>query len=158
MVHLKFRLSFIAIPVICIFMLFWLIFRSTNQDPFQTNQLPVLEMGQLNNFDLQIENASMDSANIVPMPPPYWHSIWTDTDLNNYDNNLLVVGGTDGSGSRRAVSLLANLGVKMVSEDFDTFDVHANEIGGWPKLVRPIIEVLVCIFIIWSGSIFDVDI
>lgn len=53
---------------------------------------------------------------------------------------VLVVGGTDGSGTRRVVQTLTELGVKMVSEDPETFDIHADLVGGWPTIVRPIIE------------------
>ncbi|CAM9637138.1 unnamed protein product [Choristocarpus tenellus] len=55
----------------------------------------------------------------------------------------LVVGGTDGSGTRGVVALLQRLGVPMVIEDGGTLDVHgapymAKE--GWPELVQPILE------------------
>ena len=75
------------------------------------------------------------------LPPPMTHSITTESEhfrLNS--NSLLVVGGTDGSGSRRAVTLLAALGVKMITEDQFTYDIHANEVGGWPNLVKPVID------------------
>ena len=75
------------------------------------------------------------------MPPPMVHSISTDGNYYRPDtNNLLVVGGTDGSGSRRAVTLLAALGVKMITEDQFTYDIHASEVGGWPNFVKPVIE------------------
>lgn len=54
---------------------------------------------------------------------------------------MLVVGGSDGSGTRRVVWLLAVLGVRMVAEDSHTYDIHANSIGGWPSIVTPVIEV-----------------
>jgi hypothetical protein len=53
---------------------------------------------------------------------------------------VLVVGGTDGSGTRRVVQLLTNLGVLIVSEDPETYDIHADLFGGWPKVVTPILE------------------
>jgi hypothetical protein len=53
---------------------------------------------------------------------------------------MLVVGGTDGSGSRRVVSLLVALGVRMVSEDPETYDIHADVVGGWPKMVTPVLR------------------
>jgi hypothetical protein len=53
---------------------------------------------------------------------------------------VLVVGGTDGSGTRRVVQLLTNLGVLIVSEDPETYDIHADLFGGWPKVVAPLLE------------------
>jgi len=54
---------------------------------------------------------------------------------------LLVVGGTDGSGTRRVVQLLADLGVVMVSEDPGTFDIHGAVMkGGWPPVIKPVLE------------------
>jgi len=48
----------------------------------------------------------------------------------------IIVGGTDGSGTRAVVTLLSNLDVLMVKDDACTFDVHAGEMGGWPPVVR----------------------
>ncbi len=56
------------------------------------------------------------------------------------DNSFLVVGGTDGSGTRRVVELLTLLGVTMVSEDPATYDIHADIVGGWPPVVSPVLE------------------
>lgn len=55
------------------------------------------------------------------------------------DNSVLVVGGTDGSGTRRVVEVLTQLGVSMVSEDPETYDIHADIVGGWPRIVDPVI-------------------
>jgi hypothetical protein len=55
-------------------------------------------------------------------------------------DSVLIVGGTDGSGTRRVVEVLALLGVNMVSEDPETLDVHADLVGGWPDIVRPVIQ------------------
>jgi len=51
----------------------------------------------------------------------------------------LVVGGTDGSGTRRVVQILAELGVLMVSEDPETYDIHADSVKGWPTVVAPVV-------------------
>ena len=48
---------------------------------------------------------------------------------------------TDGSGTRRVVQILSQLGVTMVSEDPETYDIHADIIGGWPNVVTPVLEV-----------------
>jgi hypothetical protein len=53
---------------------------------------------------------------------------------------VLVVGGTDGSGTRRVVQLLTQLGVTIVSEDPETYDIHADLFGGWPKVVEPLLH------------------
>eukprot|EP01034_Spumella_vulgaris_P001173 gene1173-1556_t len=54
--------------------------------------------------------------------------------------SVLVVGGTDGSGTRRVVQILTELGVTMVSEDPETYDIHADLVGGWPEVVRPVLK------------------
>ncbi len=49
----------------------------------------------------------------------------------------VIVGGTDGSGTRAAVVLLRMFGVTMVRDNDCTMDVHGGEIdGGWPPLVE----------------------
>ena len=53
---------------------------------------------------------------------------------------VLIVGGTDGSGTRAVVKVLQDLGVPMVAEDAGTFDVHANDFGGWPSVVDPVLN------------------
>ena len=50
----------------------------------------------------------------------------------------LMVGGSDGSGTRSVVALLEKLGVNMVVDDRGTNDVHADEMGGWPPVVSPV--------------------
>jgi hypothetical protein len=53
---------------------------------------------------------------------------------------VLVVGGTDGSGTRRVVQILAELGVTMISEDPETYDIHADLVKGWPEVVNPVVR------------------
>jgi hypothetical protein len=59
---------------------------------------------------------------------------------------ILIVGGSDGSGTRAVVGLLGELGVPMLVDDDGTLDVHApilfdGEIEkGWPPLVRLILQ------------------
>ena len=55
----------------------------------------------------------------------------------------LLVGGSDGSGTRSVVELLQKLGVHMVIDDMGTYDVHGQEMlsgKGWPEVVRPILQ------------------
>ncbi|CAM9164463.1 unnamed protein product [Discosporangium mesarthrocarpum] len=55
----------------------------------------------------------------------------------------LVVGGTDGSGTRGVVALLKRLGVPMVVEDGGTLDVHGSPYmskKGWPGVVNPVLQ------------------
>lgn len=70
-----------------------------------------------------------------------------------HDENLvqtpvpLIVGGTDGSGTRGVVDLLERLKVPMVVEDGGTKDVHGAPYmakGGWPTVVRPVVQ--------WAGG------
>jgi hypothetical protein len=56
----------------------------------------------------------------------------------------LIVGGSDGSGTRAFVQVLQDLGVEMVVEDQGTLDVHAWQLfggEGWPGLVRRVLNV-----------------
>lgn len=53
---------------------------------------------------------------------------------------MLVVCGTDGSGTRRVVQTLTQLGVLMTSEDPETYDIHGDLMGGWPPVVKPIVK------------------
>lgn len=55
-------------------------------------------------------------------------------------NEILIVGGTDGSGTRRVVQILTQIGVKMVSEDPETYDIHADILGGWPPVVNDVLK------------------
>lgn len=55
-------------------------------------------------------------------------------------SSVLIIGGTDGSGTRRVVQVLTELGVSMVSEDPETYDIHADLVKGWPPLVNPVIN------------------
>lgn len=59
--------------------------------------------------------------------------------------SMLIVGGSDGSGTRAVVEVLRGLGTMVVSDDPETFDVHAAEIvnslsgrtsTGWPSLIE----------------------
>jgi hypothetical protein len=53
---------------------------------------------------------------------------------------VLVVGGSDGSGTRSIVDLLQSLGVKMIVEDNGTKDHHGEVMGGWPRVVKPVLS------------------
>ncbi|GMI20922.1 hypothetical protein TrRE_jg3600 [Triparma retinervis] len=55
----------------------------------------------------------------------------------------LLIGGSDGSGTRSVVKLCQDLGVEMVIDDYGTYDVHGQEMmggKGWPEVVKPVIE------------------
>ncbi len=67
-------------------------------------------------------------------------NIPTDRMITEDEMAILIVGGTDGSGTRRVVQILTELGVKMVSEDPETFDIHADLVGGWPTIVKPVVK------------------
>ena len=70
------------------------------------------------------------------------------TPIDNYyskphirDPVPLIVGGSDGSGTRAFVELLLKLNVPMLVEDRGTMDVHGVEIyngAGWPALVTKV--------------------
>ena len=52
----------------------------------------------------------------------------------------MIVGGTDGSGTRGVVALLERMGVGVVYDDPVSKDVHAAEVGGWPAIVAPLVR------------------
>lgn len=84
------------------------------------------------------EIAKESSVSSKPTFPPAV-SLATTTDFVS-SPAVLVVGGTDGSGTRRVVQILTELGVRMVSEDPETYDIHADIVGGWPKIVSPVLS------------------
>jgi hypothetical protein len=71
------------------------------------------------------------------IPPP---NILSTDDNMSKSNCVLIVGGTDGSGTRRVVQVLTDLGVLMVSEDPETYDIHADSVGGWPPTVTTVLR------------------
>lgn len=82
------------------------------------------------------EHAGPSYDLVSSLPPSSSSSSFSSKD------NVLVVGGTDGSGTRRVVQLLTKLGVTVVSEDPETYDIHADLFGGWPEVVTPVLLVL----------------
>jgi hypothetical protein len=62
---------------------------------------------------------------------------------NRFDPAVLVVCGTDGSGTRRVTEVLSELGAKMVYQDTATYDIHGkNRLmpNGWPEAVTPVLK------------------
>ena len=56
----------------------------------------------------------------------------------------LLIGGSDGSGTRAFVDIVKQLGVTVVADDKTTFDVHAASMfrgEGWPALVNRVLKV-----------------
>ena len=72
-----------------------------------------------------------------PFPKPI---IFETDGASPSTSSVLVVGGTDGSGTRRVVQILAELGATITSEDPETYDIHADMIGGWPPLVNQVLK------------------
>lgn len=74
-------------------------------------------------------------------------SSFSTNNNNNSDEQptVLIVGGTDGSGTRSFVEMLSLLGVDMVHEDDSQFDVHASFLQrgrGWPAVVQKVFKEL----------------
>lgn len=98
-------------------------------------------------IDTKAENAGVvETIEKIPITDPKRQieflpgPITYNTPTSSVAKSVLVVGGTDGSGTRRVVQILTELGVTMVSEDSETYDIHANIVGGWPPVVNPVIE------------------
>lgn len=56
---------------------------------------------------------------------------------------VLVIGGTDGSGTRAFVDTIRSLGVPIVGDDPHTFDIHGSCMfakKGWPGLISTILK------------------
>ena len=56
---------------------------------------------------------------------------------------VLIIGGSDGSGTRAFVQSLMQLGVPIVYDDEVTFDVHGRSMAdgdGWPKIVSMVLD------------------
>lgn len=70
-----------------------------------------------------------------------FNTVFQTRNLQQTDSpkSVLIVGGTDGSGTRRVVQVLSDLGVTMVSEDPQTYDIHADLVKGWPTIVKPVL-------------------
>ena len=78
-----------------------------------------------------------------------WFFSWGDdsefTDFFAQEDHLpvLVIGGTDGSGTRAFVDTIKSLGVPILADDPHTFDIHASCMfakKGWPGLIHTILD------------------
>jgi hypothetical protein len=81
---------------------------------------------------------NVPSTPIVNLPPK--PISFNSINSNQASKSILIVGGTDGSGTRKVVDILRQLGVLMVSEDPETYDIHADSVAGWPTIVNPILQ------------------
>ncbi|RYH05332.1 hypothetical protein EON65_45025 [archaeon] len=81
------------------------------------------------------------SSNLLKAPNTIKYVYQTpNLDSKRDSKSVLIVGGTDGSGTRRVVQVLTDLGVTMVSEDPETYDIHADLVSGWPPVVKPVLK------------------
>jgi hypothetical protein len=101
---------------------------------------------------LAVLGAFQDAALWNSLVTSLWKSSSSlGTPLDNYYSRPhirtpvpLIVGGSDGSGTRAFVQVLEQLEVPMVIDDRGTMDVHAKEIfngAGWPALVSQVLNV-----------------
>ena len=81
---------------------------------------------------------TLPSGPIINLPPK--PITLSSSNIQNAKKSILIVGGTDGSGTRKVVDILRQLGVLMVSEDPETYDIHADSVAGWPTIVNPILS------------------
>jgi hypothetical protein len=78
-----------------------------------------------------------------------------ETALDEYSNHpnlnlslehqpaILILGGSDGSGTRAFVQHLIQLGIPMIYDDEITMDVHGRSMSdgdGWPQIVRMVLD------------------
>lgn len=52
---------------------------------------------------------------------------------------VLLIAGSDGSGTRGVVSILERMGISVVVDDPVSKDIHAAEVGGWPNIITPLL-------------------
>jgi hypothetical protein len=84
---------------------------------------------------LEKASSTIDTANAGSPLDDYY----SRTHMPATKRPLLIVGGSDGSGTRAFVDTLGRLGVPMLVDDFGTMDVHASSLfngKGWPSLVE----------------------
>jgi hypothetical protein len=101
-----------------------------------TVDLPVEDNSRKEADDtLEKASSNIDDANTgSPLHDYYSRKHMTET-----KRPLLIVGGSDGSGTRAFVDTLGRLGVPMLVDDSGTMDVHASTLfdgKGWPSLVE----------------------
>jgi len=76
-------------------------------------------------------------------PPPPANAVAPPQSITAADlpQTMIMICGTDGSGTRSAVKLLESLGVQMSVDDRGTMDIHAERggLGGWPVIVKKIL-------------------
>lgn len=100
-------------------------------------------------FDLPVEDSSREEADdSSEKASSTIDDAYTGSPLDDYYSRIhmsdtkrpvLVVGGSDGSGTRAFVEILGRLGVPMLVDDSGTMDVHASTLfdgKGWPSLVE----------------------
>jgi hypothetical protein len=75
----------------------------------------------------------------------FYKFVWVRSDFKEQDQRpLLIIGGSDGSGTRAFVDIIRELGVVIVADDAQSFDVHAAQMfghQGWPGLVNAVLNV-----------------
>lgn len=106
----------------------------SNDIAIPTTPTPIIQEKQLPQAPTKLL-ISTAPENLLPEP------ITFNSPYSNKALSTLVVCGTDGSGTRRVVDVLTELGVLMVSEDPETFDIHADLMGGWPPIVKPLVRI-----------------
>ncbi len=98
------------------------------------------------NEQIDVMNIKRAETNINLLLHERAKAVTTDDDPNykrvvDKDQAVLIVGGTDGSGTRKVVQVLEYLGTNMVVDDMGTYDIHAEIVKGWPKIVTPVLDI-----------------
>lgn len=106
----------------------------------QSSLRKVVDSSIKQSLDLGNTNTALESNQDIGKEIPIPNIISSKLSESNNGASILVVGGTDGSGTRRVVQILTDLGVTMVSEDPETYDIHADLVSGWPPVVKPVID------------------
>ncbi|OEU09081.1 hypothetical protein FRACYDRAFT_248957 [Fragilariopsis cylindrus CCMP1102] len=69
--------------------------------------------------------------------------IGNENEILEVEKPIVMIGGSDGSGTRAIVELLRELGTIIISDDPQTFDVHASILkNGWPGFIQRVYSVM----------------
>jgi hypothetical protein len=93
----------------------------------------------------RLERGEPTSAHAPPSRPldDYYHRLHIQSSPNPLKKSILIVGGSDGSGTRAFVDTLGRLQVPMLVDDAGTLDVHGQALfhgQGWPPLVQLVLN------------------
>jgi hypothetical protein len=92
---------------------------------------------QARRLDMPLEPVKLNNGDAID-------NYYSRLHMDRLKKPILVVGGSDGSGTRAMVDALGRLGVAMLIDDTGTMDIDAVSLfdgKGWPQLVETILNI-----------------